>query len=192
MARSKEFDESVVLHKAMLLFWEQGYEKTSLQDLVEHMGIHRRSLYDTFGDKHSLYLKALDRYGDLMSAALKSEASRGNSARQALRFIFDFMIEKGDDMPLGCLFVNSAIELAPTDEQIDGKTSQGFQGEEQLIADIIRRGQQSGEWGAHHDPELVAESLHNSLVGIRVLGRTSAGKEKLHRIADASLAALDK
>ena len=62
MARSKEFEETVVLDKAMRLFWEQGYEKTSMTDLVEHMGIHRRSLYDTFGDKHSLFLKAMDRY----------------------------------------------------------------------------------------------------------------------------------
>ena len=60
MGRSREFDENVVLQKAMELFWEQGYEKTSLSDLVEHMGIHRRSLYDTFGDKHTLFLKTLD------------------------------------------------------------------------------------------------------------------------------------
>ena len=53
MARSKEFEENEVLDKAMRLFWEQGYEKTSMTDLVEHMGIHRRSLYDTFGDKHT-------------------------------------------------------------------------------------------------------------------------------------------
>ncbi|WP_246772684.1 TetR/AcrR family transcriptional regulator [Paenibacillus polymyxa] len=62
MSRSKEFDETEVLDKAMQLFWEQGYEKTSMTDLVKHMGIHRRSLYDTFGDKHTLFLMALDRY----------------------------------------------------------------------------------------------------------------------------------
>ena len=55
MARSKEFEENEVLDKAMKLFWEQGYEKTSMTDLVEHMGIHRRSLYDTFGDKHHCF-----------------------------------------------------------------------------------------------------------------------------------------
>jgi len=62
MGRSREFDEEVALHKAMELFWEQGYEKTSMGDLVNHMGIHRKSLYDTFGDKHTLYLKAIDCY----------------------------------------------------------------------------------------------------------------------------------
>lgn len=62
MARSKEFEESVVLDKAMRLFWEQGYEKTSMTDLVNHMGIHRKSLYDTFGDKHTLFLRSVDLY----------------------------------------------------------------------------------------------------------------------------------
>ena len=62
MTRSKEFVESEVLLKAMHLFWEKGYEKSSLQDLVQHMGVHRRSMYDTFGDKHSLFMKTLELY----------------------------------------------------------------------------------------------------------------------------------
>lgn len=62
MARSKEFEVNEVLDKAIQLFWTQGYEKTSMQDLVEFMGIHRRSIYDTFGDKHALFMKALERY----------------------------------------------------------------------------------------------------------------------------------
>lgn len=57
MARSKEFDIDDVLLKAMTIFWQQGYEKTSMQDLVTGMGIHKRSMYDTFGDKHTLYIK---------------------------------------------------------------------------------------------------------------------------------------
>ncbi|KAA2299393.1 helix-turn-helix transcriptional regulator, partial [Clostridioides difficile] len=68
MARGKEFEESVVLDKAMRLFWEQGYEKTSMTDLVNHMGIHRKSLYDTFGDKHTLFLKAVDLYDHKISS----------------------------------------------------------------------------------------------------------------------------
>lgn len=67
MARTKEFDEDAVLLKAVRLFWEQGYEKTSMTDLVNHMGVHKRSLYDTFGDKHSLYIKTLNRYTQLQS-----------------------------------------------------------------------------------------------------------------------------
>ena len=61
MARHKEFDRDEALHKAIEVFWARGYNATSIQDLVEHMRINRQSIYDTFGDKHALYLESLDR-----------------------------------------------------------------------------------------------------------------------------------
>jgi len=191
MGRSKEFEESVVLQKAMELFWKQGYEKTSLSDLVEHMGIHRRSLYDTFGDKHTLFLKIIDSYGEIIKARLTSEILRAETAKQAIRCIFDFTIEGNDDRPLGCLFVNAATEMAPRDKEIEEKTKKAFMQTEHLFTDLIRKGQQTGEFPCDYDAEVLAESLHNTLIGIRVLARTSASKEKLHRIADFSLAILN-
>ena len=193
MGRCKEFEESVVLQKAMELFWKKGYEKTSMSDLVEHMGIHRRSLYDTFGDKHTLFLKTLDCFGEFIRARLMSEISHAETARQAIQFIFDLMIEgSGDDRHLGCLFVNSAAELASRDKEVNEKTEEAFIRTEHLLADLIRKGQQTGEFSCDYDAEVLAESLHNTLLGIRLLSRTSASKEKLHRIADFSLAILDK
>ena len=62
MARPKEFDRTQALDKAMHLFWQQGYEATSMQDLCNHMGINRGSLYDTYGNKHSLFLEGIQRY----------------------------------------------------------------------------------------------------------------------------------
>ena len=192
MGRSKEFEEDIVLQKAMELFWEQGYEKTSISDLVEHMGIHRRSLYDTFGDKHTLFLKSIDLFGEFINSRLKSEISRAETAKQALQFIFDFVIEGNEDRPLGCLFVNSATELAPRDKEVDEKTEEAFMQTEHLLADLIRKGQQTGEFTCDYDAEVLAESIHNTLLGIRVLARTSASKDKLHRIADFSVAILKK
>ena len=72
MARSKEFDVDEVLLKAMHLFWDQGYENTSMQDLVKGMGIHKRSLYDTFGDKHTLFMKVLDRYAGSLAGHMEA------------------------------------------------------------------------------------------------------------------------
>ncbi|MDF2566341.1 MAG: transcriptional regulator, TetR family, partial [Massilibacillus sp.] len=146
MGRSKEFEESAVLQKAMELFWKQGYEKTSLSDLVEHMGIHRRSLYDTFGDKHTLFLKTIDFYGEIIKARLTSEILRAETAKQAIQCIFDLTIEGNDDRPLGCLFVNAATELAPLDKEIEEKTKKAFMQTEHLFTDLIRKGQQTGEF----------------------------------------------
>ena len=85
MGRKKEFDEDAVLHKAMRLFWEQGYEKTSMQELVSHMGIHKKSMYDTFGDKQSLYVKTLKRYSEMSEQSVKRGMADTRSAKEAMR-----------------------------------------------------------------------------------------------------------
>ncbi|WP_059040775.1 TetR/AcrR family transcriptional regulator [Paenibacillus rubinfantis] len=192
MARSKEFDEREVLLKAMHLFWEQGYEKTSLQDLVEHMGVHRRSLYDTFGDKHTLFIKTMEQYAKITDATIKAEAQRGRTAKESIRLIFDYLIETNGERPIGCFFVNSATELAYRDPVVSELTSEGFNKEEQLLVELLQKGQQAGEISADIDPRLLAASLHTTMIGIRVLRRTSTDKTKLHQIADVSMDMLDK
>ncbi|MBU3178359.1 TetR/AcrR family transcriptional regulator [Clostridium estertheticum] len=184
MGRSREFDENVVLQKAMELFWEKGYEKTSLSDLVEHMGIHRRSLYDTFGDKHTLFLKTIDCYEELIKNKIQIGTLHAETAKQAVQFIFDFMIEGYEDRPWGCLIVNSATEMALRDKEVDEKTEKAFMQTEHFLADLVRKGQQTGEFSCNYDAEVLSEILQNTLLGIRVLVRTSASKEKMHRIAD--------
>ena len=184
MGRSKEFDENTALQKAMELFWEQGYEKTSMSDLVAHMGIHRNSLYGTFGDKHTLYLKAIDRYGEYSTGKLKSESLRAQTAKQAIQYIFDYIIEGNEDGHWGCFFVNAATEMAPQDKEVEEKTEEAFMQSEHFLAEIIHNGQQSGEFSSDYDAEALAEVLHNTLLGLRVLVRTSASKEKMHRIAE--------
>lgn len=184
MSRSKEFDENVVLRRAMELFWEQGYEKTSVNDLVEAMGIHRKSLYDTFGDKHALYLKTIALYGKYSAEKLKSEVLRAATAKQALQNIFNFFIDGNEDRHLGCFFVNAATEMAPRDEQVKEMTEEAFAQTERFLREIIEKGQKSGEFSCAHAAEDLAELLQNNLLGIRVLVRASVKKEKMHRIAD--------
>ncbi|GFZ90570.1 TetR family transcriptional regulator [Paenibacillus marchantiophytorum] len=192
MARTKEFDEDTVLYRAMRLFWEQGYEKTSMNDLVASMGIHRRSLYDTFGDKHKLYLQAADRYSKLVNSRLEAGVLRA-TPKEAISFMFDLMIDGiAEDSPPGCLYVNMAIELASQDSEVEAKVNESFIQSERLLTDIIRRGQEAGEFTTGRSAEELAESLHNALLGLRVLARASTNKEKLHRIANVSKATLDK
>ncbi|MFH5187374.1 TetR/AcrR family transcriptional regulator [Paenibacillus sp. TAB 01] len=192
MARSKEFDENEVLEKAMKLFWEQGYEKTSMNDLVEHMGIHRRSLYDTFTDKHTLFLKALERFGNRSNARLAAGIKQAETAEQALRLVYDSMIEGEEDAPPGCMIVNSAVELAVRDAEVDARTAGAFGRTEQTLKEIIAWGQQTGEFTNRADAEELAEYVHNTLAGLRVMLRTSAAKEKLRRIAELSMSVLRK
>lgn len=187
MGRSKEFDEKEALEKAMRIFWEQGYEKTSISDLVEGMGIHRKSLYDTFGGKHELFLKVIESYNEIVKSKLISEISATTTCVEAIKTLFNLAI---DSDSLGCMFVNSATELANRDKEIDEKVKDSFFQSEKFIEEIIKRGQQNGEFNPSSDSKLLAESIHNSLLGIRVMSRTTTEKDKLSRIAKVSISLL--
>ncbi|WP_426454612.1 TetR/AcrR family transcriptional regulator [Paenibacillus sp. S-38] len=192
MARSKEFEENVVLDKAMKLFWEQGYEKTSMSDLVEYMGIHRRSIYDTFTDKRTLFFKALERFESRTDARLMTGVKQAQTAKKALQFIFDYMSKGEEGAPPGCMFVNSAVELACRDEDVDAKAVGAFEKVERLLVEIVSWGQQNGEFDDRYEAGELAEYLHNALTGIRVMARTSVSKEKLERISTMTMRILER
>ncbi|WP_124058666.1 TetR/AcrR family transcriptional regulator [Bacillus subtilis] len=191
MARSKEFDEKAVLRKAMELFWEQGYEKTSMQDLVNHMGIHRRSIYDTFGDKRSLFLASLNHYEELIVNEMESIISSTSSIKQAIRDVFIFVLNSMEQYPKGCLSVNAAIELSVLDKEIGRIVTKMFNRTEDMFNNLIKRGQTSGEISKEIDSDNISRFLHNNLVGIRVLIKTNYSKKELEGIITLALSVLD-
>lgn len=191
MARSKEFDEDAVLLKAMKLFWEQGYEKTSMQDLVEHMGIHRRSIYDTFGDKHALYVLALKRYSDAVWKSIEQRANNSFTAKAAIRSLLETAIAQDEERPQGCLMVNTAVELAVHDAELEAYVSRSWTITEELIRDLIIKGQQAGELSAGLNAELLASYFNNALTGLRVMVKTRYNREKLHQIIETTMSILN-
>ncbi|RPK04707.1 TetR/AcrR family transcriptional regulator [Priestia endophytica] len=191
MARSKEFDEKAVLRKAMELFWKQGYEKTSMQDLVDHMGIHRRSIYDTYGDKRSLFLASLNHYEELIVNEMESIISSTSSIKQAIRDVFIFVLNSIEQYPKGCLSVNAAIELSLLDKEIGRIVTKMFNRTEDMFNNLIKRGQTSGELSKEIDSDNTSRFLHNNLVGIRVLIKTNYNKKELEGIITLALSVLD-
>ncbi|MCU6604095.1 TetR/AcrR family transcriptional regulator [Peribacillus frigoritolerans] len=191
MARSKEFDEKAVLRKAMELFWEQGYEKTSMQDLVDHMGIHRRSIYDTFGDKRSLFLASLNHYEELIVNEMENIISSTSSIKQTIRDVFIFVLNSIEQYPKGCLSVNAAIELSLLDKEIGRIVTKMFNRTEDMFNNLIKRGQTSGELSKEIDSDNTSRFLHNNLVGIRVLIKTNYNKKELEGIITLALSVLD-
>lgn len=191
MARSKEFDEKQVLRKAMELFWQQGYEKTSMQELVDYMGIHRRSIYDTFGDKRTLFLSALSHYEELITTEMKKRVDSNLLVKQAIREVFKMAIFRGLNLPKGCLSVNAAVELSLIDEEIATKIAGMFTKTEALFYELLKHGQKNGEISRRHDPEVLSLFLHNSLVGLRVLVKTEDDNKKLESIVDMTLSVLE-
>src|SRR5687767_7780321 len=117
MARTKDFDEAEVLNKALCLFWHKGYNGTSMQELVDHLGISRSSLYDTYADKHTLYIKSLEFYQNTSRQKMDDIAVNATSAKEAIMQLFTLMTTEllTDDQQKGCFIVNSEVELAPHD-----------------------------------------------------------------------------
>ncbi|SFE80500.1 TetR/AcrR family transcriptional regulator, transcriptional repressor for nem operon [Paenibacillus catalpae] len=191
MARNKEFDEDAVLLKAMKLFWAQGYEKTSMQDLVDHMGIHRRSIYDTFGDKHALYIRALKRYSDTVWKSIEQRANNSFTAKAAIRSLMEAAIAQHEERPQGCLMVNTAVELAVHDNELEAYVSQSWAVTEELIHDLIVKGQQAGELSAALDANVLASYFNNALTGLRVMVKTPYNRDKLQQIIETTISILD-
>ncbi|WP_342043802.1 TetR/AcrR family transcriptional regulator [Bacillus sp. OTU2372] len=191
MARHKEFDEAKVLRKAMVLFWRNGYEKTSMQDLVDYMNIHRRSIYDTFGDKQTLFLRALQLFEEIIEKRMEQQIKPIKPVKLAIRRLFEMVVFSNEEKPPGCLIVNTAVELTLHDQEIADRISKSFSKAESFIYELLLRGQISGEISDQLDIEKLAQTIHNSLIGIRVLAKTTKDKKKLQNIIDSTLAVLD-
>ncbi|WP_019240437.1 MULTISPECIES: TetR/AcrR family transcriptional regulator [Bacillus] len=189
MARNKEFDEKVVLKKAMELFWKQGYEKTSMQDLVNHMGIHRRSIYDTFGDKYSLFLASLKSYEVFVAEELTKIISNSSTVKIAIRKIFEYVVNLAEleIYPAGCFAVNTAVELSLLDKDIQHLTTKMFNDTEKLFNKLLKDGQNKGELKNDLNTQVTAQFLHNNLIGLRVLVKTNYTKKELESIIDLIL-----
>ena len=191
MGRGKEFDEKAVLRKAMVLFWRNGYEKTSMQDLVDFMNIHRRSIYDTFGDKQALFLQALRLFEETAERRIENQVNTAPSCKAAIRKLFELTVLSEDGSPPGCLIVNTAVELTVHEPVIAEAIDKSFSKTETLIRSLLEKGQLAGEISGTLDAVKTAEFIHNSFVGIRVLAKTTKDRQKLHSIIDTTLAVLD-
>ncbi|PWW36111.1 MULTISPECIES: TetR/AcrR family transcriptional regulator [Paenibacillus] len=190
MARSKEFEVNEVLDKAIQLFWTQGYEKTSMQDLVGFMGIHRRSIYDTFGDKHALFMKALERYETKQTTKMNLLIETHKPAKEIIRALFESTI-RNEGQPLGCFLVNSGVELGILDPEVASLVNESYLRTEEFLKNLVLEGQQKGEIKAEVDPEVISHFLMNAWVGIRTLIKTTTDQQKLINIMDMTLSVLD-
>src|SRR5260370_15599070 len=119
MARPREFDEAAVLDAAIQQFWLRGYEATSVRDLADEMGIAGASLYNAFGDKRTLYERSLNRYLDQTFRERIRRLEHSLPPRDAIVAFLQEIIKRSlnDKQRLGCLLVNSALEIALHDQE---------------------------------------------------------------------------
>jgi AcrR family transcriptional regulator len=189
--RPRSFDRDQALDAAVLVFWEKGYDGSSIEDLTHAMGINRPSLYAAFGNKRDLFMQAIDRYaathGNRAFSAFRVEPDN----RRAIAQFFDASIEcsLADGTPRGCLINTVATEAAENDAELRDKLADMFT---QTDAAIARRltANLDADASPIHDPEGLARMAHSVTHSIMTRARAGAGRTELSHIAESFMAVL--
>ena len=192
MARPKQFDPDTAAHEAMEAFWEHGYAATSVNDLLAETGLNRGSLYGTFKDKKTLFLKALDKYAAQVDGEIGAILS-APSAKDAIR---DLLREaarraRSEDGRRGCLAGKAAMEMAPHDTDIEAWVQKFHARKLELVAQTIQRGQRQGEIDASVEARATARLILNGMAGLHLLGTISPSEDEVQDIVRMLLKALD-
>jgi len=192
MARKKEFDEAAILDKAVDLFWRNGYHATSAQQLVEALGISRSSLYDTYTDKRTLFMKALKQYQDRNAKALIQYVNQATDAEQGVRGIFSGILQECavDELNKGCFMVNTSIELSAMDAEIGQFVADNNRNVEDALTRLVKKGQDAGEFSTRKTARAYARFLFGNITALRVAARSGTDKKVLQDIVDVTLSAL--
>ena len=192
MARQKEFNQDEVLQKAMEVFWRRGYEAASIQDLVQHMGINRQSMYDTFGDKHALFLQALDRYREIQSRRVFEILDRPGSVKRNVRLLFEETVERAlsEEGRRGCFVGNATSELAGRCKETAIRTCKSMASAEKTFQRALIRGTEQGEFRIR-DTRAVARFFYCVLQGLVLTAKASRDRKLLNDVVKVTLSVLD-
>lgn len=191
MGRPREFDEGAVLNAAVLCFWRRGYEATSVRDLVAQTGITAASLYNAFGDKRTLYQKALDHYAEA-SIANRIRRCEALPPYQAITAFFKDIVKRSlnDRDRKGCMLVNAALDVAPHDPAFRKVVAEVLVGIEAFFLACVRVGQADGTITRSLPAETLAQNLLGVLMGVRVLARVRPERALLEGVVAPALALL--
>jgi len=190
MPRAPTFDRDQKLKEAMELFWEQGYEATSVQDLVDHLDLNRSSLYNTFGGKHDLYLEALDRYRQSGNQALKQHLSDAPTALDGIRRAFAAVAEEATENECGCFTMNATVERATCDPSTQDRACETFRTMRSLFREAVEQAQDEGTIDAGRDAEALGRYLTNAYNGLYLTAKTCPSADVVQDIVDETLRSL--
>ncbi|MFG3254494.1 TetR/AcrR family transcriptional regulator [Streptomyces sp. NPDC048172] len=196
MARPRLFDEERALDAAMRAFWEKGYEATSTQDLCAATGLGRSSIYNTFTSKHDLFRRSLARYIDAMTGIqldILEDEEREPLAR--LRALFARIVEqeeeyRRDGHGIGCLTVNTTVELAGRDAEFSRMIDRDLAVRLAALRAVIEAGQRDGTVTDGRDAESLARFVNAVIGGMRVSGQGGADRAALESVAETAVGAL--
>lgn len=185
MPWEKSFDEAEAVQKAMMLFWEKGYEATSITELIETTGVNRGSLYNAFGGKHELFVQSLLKYDAEIRRATLAELEAMDSPVEAIRVLFNAIVQEAvaDSEKKGCFLVNTALELYSHDDNTLAIVTKGLEDFEAFFRRCLEVAQARREVPVLLNPGSTAKTLLSLVVAIRVLGRGAYKEPALKQIS---------
>ena len=187
--RPRSFDIDAAVGRAMDVFWSRGYHATALPDLLRATKLSRGSLYAAFGDKHSLFLRALDRYIADAVTRMDSELASPREPVEGLRAFLAGYVDRtsGTNGRRGCLLVATAMELAGQDADVGRRIAGFFKAMEARVADALSRAKTLGRLADGVEPASAARILVCFVEGLRVVGKTAPARITSQATADALL-----
>ena len=192
MARPRSFNEAEIIDKAVEVFWKKGYEATSIQDLVNAMGIQRGSLYATFGNKQKLFIKSLDRYSVTVVSKLLDILESKPSAIESIKLFFAQLVEHllNAGELRSCLVTNSAIERGLRDPETRQLVLKLLQALEEGFYQALLRAKNNNELSTELNLKQLARYLTSSMQGLLVMGKVCSERAVLEDINQVSLSIL--
>jgi len=193
MARTKQFDERQALIKAMLVFWEKGYEGSSIQDLEEAMGLNRTSIYNAFGNKRALFERVITCYKESIMAALFVEMDKAPDIRTGVRRLFDSALDIhfDTDYPGGCLVVLSVLEGQQHDEHTRDTMAQTIHGLRDMVQARLTKAKRRGELSKDLDTANTAMTIATTMLGMMVMGKAGVSRAVLKKMVNQVAGLLD-
>ena len=193
MARTKDFNEEEVLEKALNIFWQKGYNGTSMQDLVDGLGISRSSMYDTYTDKYSLFIKSLERYRERTAREMMQMINQAASPKAVIKKIFQSVVTESlfDKVQRGCFLVNTCVENATHDKAVAKIVNENMQDFEDAFYHAIKKGQEIGEIMNRNDARALARFVINNINGIRISAKAGADKKVYEDVMKVTLSVLE-
>lgn len=192
--RPREFDADDARDIAMQLFWSQGYDATSLSDLLLAMGLSKSSFYQTFESKLSLFELCLERYREILVGTMSEGLANAPSAMAFMNFaLIDVANDTNDPLGRrGCLIMNTAAEFAQRDPGIARCVEAGIQATRDVFLEAITAAQAAGDIDSNARTEVLADYLVTIVSGLKTQVKAGASRDQVANIAELSVAALQR
>ena len=193
MARTRQFDERQALVSAMLVFWEKGYEGTSIHDLEQAMGLNRTSIYNAFGNKRAIFERVMDCYKESIMAALFAKLENAPTVKEGVRRMLNGALDMhfDENNPGGCLVVLSLMESGQHDAQSQASMQQTIQELKTALQKRLSKAKKNGELSKHLDAGSTATTIATTMAGMMVMGKANFSRASLKKTVNQVVSLLD-